>query len=98
METYFILEDNMPRLQKKLKRIESKCIQYGCSFEFKEIGEEVRSIKYDESGEILLAKYIKVQAEGVAKIPNWEFVAQSLEAAQKDGLKSVSAYMDSLHA
>ena len=29
---------------------------------------------------------------------NWEFVSQSLEAAQKDGLKSVSAYMDSLHA
>lgn len=29
---------------------------------------------------------------------NWEFVSKSLEAAQKDGIKSVAAYMDSLHA
>ena len=31
-KTYFIHEDNMERLEKKLKRIQSKCEKYNCHF------------------------------------------------------------------
>ena len=72
--TYFIHEGNMERLIKKLITIESKCRKYGCEFKFEVMGEELREDK-DGLGHVSYTKYIEVEAEGTARINNWEFIA-----------------------
>ena len=72
--TYFIHEDNMERLTKKLHTIETKCHKYGCDFQFQVVGEQLRKDK-DDFGHVRYARYIEVEAEGTARIADWEFVA-----------------------
>ena len=74
MGTYAIYEGNMERLQKKLLRISNKCRNYGCAFEYREVGEEYRDVK-DEDGNTCKARFVLVEAEGVAKMNGWRYVA-----------------------
>lgn len=71
---YLIYEGNMPRLQKKLQRIENKCKKYGnTEFKFEIKGEQYKEYKVD--GECFNNKYFIVDVEGIAKINDWIFVA-----------------------
>lgn len=72
--TYAIYEGNLDRLEKKLVTIQNKCSKYGCEFTYKQTGEEFRTITTEE-GEKVTARFILVEAEGVAKVNGWEFVA-----------------------
>lgn len=72
--TYAIYEGNLTRLEKKLATIQGKCRKYGCEFNYKQVGEEFRTITTEE-GEKITARFILVEAEGVAKVNGWEFVA-----------------------
>lgn len=71
---YEIFEANMDRLEKKLKRIEAKCSKYGCEFHYQKIGETYETV-HDLNGELATGRFILVEAEGVAKLNDWEFVA-----------------------
>ena len=71
---YNIFEDNMPRLTKKMATIEKKCRQYGCEFHFEEVGEEYREVKL-EDGTIATLRFVVVEAEGIARVNDWEFIA-----------------------
>lgn len=71
---FSIFEDNMPRLVKKMATIEKKCRQYGCEFKFEEIGEEYREVKL-ENGTITTLRFVIVEAEGTARVNDWEFIA-----------------------
>lgn len=74
MNTYYILEANMERLQKKLKTIENKCKKYNVEFTFNEIGHEFRE-KTTDDGYTFIQKYIIVEAEGVVSHNDWIFAA-----------------------
>lgn len=74
---YSIWEGNMEALMKKVTRIQNKCKKYGCDFHFEEVGEEFKTYEVDE-GEERTIRYIIVEAEGIAIINDWQFVA-SLE-------------------
>lgn len=71
---YAIFEGNMERLEKKLLRIYNKCKAYGCEFHYKITGETFKELK-DGKGRPYTARFIIVEAEGVAIVNNWEFVA-----------------------
>ena len=73
-KTYFIHEDNMKRLEKKLNRIKSKCDKYNCHFEYHKVGETYREVVLS-TGFRETAKFIEVCVSGVAIINNWKFVA-----------------------
>lgn len=71
---YKIFEGNMDRLEKKLKRIENKCKQYGnTEFKFNVLGEEYQNIR-DDNGNERTIKRIIIDVEGVAKVNDWMFV------------------------
>ncbi len=70
---YSIPEVNMENLRKKMTRIQNKCRKYGCDFRFEVVGEEFR-----ELDEMTSIKCFIVEAEGIAVINDWQFVA-SLE-------------------
>lgn len=72
--TYAIYEENITRLEKKLAAIQSKCSKYGCEFTYKQTGEEFRTVTTKE-GEKFTTRYILVEADGIAKVNGWEFVA-----------------------
>lgn len=72
--TYFIHEDNMERLEKKLQRIKRKCEKYNCYFEYHELGETYREVVLS-TGFKETARFIEVAVSGVAIINNWKFVA-----------------------
>lgn len=84
MQTYKIHESNLERLVKKLTRIQNKCRKYGCDFHFAEVGEEFETVK-DENGNEFLTRFVLVEAEGVAIVNGWRFVA-SLEHTEKGNL------------
>lgn len=71
---YAIHEDNMDRLRKKMVRIQNKCRKYGCDFRFEEVGEEFRELK-DEDGRARVARFVLVEAEGIAIVNGWRFIA-----------------------
>lgn len=71
---YSIFEDNMPRLIKKMATIEKKCSQYGCEFHFEEVGEEYRNVKL-EDGTTATLRFVIIEAEGTARVNDWEFIA-----------------------
>lgn len=75
MGRYFIYEENMERLVKKIKRIENKCAKYNLHFHFEEVGCEYREMK-QEDGTTVTAKFIEVEVEGLMKHESWEFVAK----------------------
>ena len=70
---YSIPEVNMESLRKKMTRIQNKCRKYGCDFRFEVVGEEFR-----ELDELTSIRCFIVEAEGIAIINDWQFVA-SLE-------------------
>lgn len=72
---YEIFEGNMPRLQKKLTRIQNKCTAYGCEFSYKELGESFKKVKDEETGLVHTAKFITVEVSGTARVSDWEFIA-----------------------
>lgn len=84
MQTYAIHEDNMPRLMKKMTRIQKKCKKYGCDFHFAEVGEEYRELK-TEDGEKYTARFVLVEAEGKAVVNGWKFVA-SIQNTEKGNI------------
>jgi len=70
---YSIYEGNLEKLEKKLKTISNKCIKFGCTFKYEIIGEEYRDIKIE--GIEHKIKFIIIEAEGIAKVNDWVFVA-----------------------
>lgn len=84
MMRYAIHEDNMPRMQKKMTRIQNKCGKYGCAFHFVEVGEEFRTLK-DEDGSEFTARFVLVEAEGIARVNGWQFVA-SIQNTEKGNI------------
>ena len=83
---YAIYEGNIERLEKKLATIAKKCSQYGCEFRYERIGEEFREVK-DDDGVVSTARFIIVEAEGVAKVNGWRFLA-TLEHTEKGNIIS----------
>ncbi|MCC8157279.1 MAG: hypothetical protein LIO54_08390 [Oscillospiraceae bacterium] len=71
---YSIYEENMERLSKKMTRIQNKCHKYGCDFHYEEVGEEYRELT-DEDGNKYTARFVVIDAEGVAEINGWKFIA-----------------------
>lgn len=70
---YAIFEENLDRLEAKLKRIENKCKKYGADFNYQVVGEEFREVG-TEDGNVIL-RFVVVEVSGFAKINDWEFVA-----------------------
>ena len=83
---YAIFEGNMERLTKKMTRIQNKCKKYGCAFTFNEVGEEFRELK-DEDGRAYTARFVLVEAEGIARVNGWQFAA-SIEHTKKGNILS----------
>lgn len=75
MNSYLIYEGNMERLMKKIIRIQNKCKKYGCEFHFEEVGEEYKEFKNESTGETFTRRFVKVEAEGVAVVGGWKFIA-----------------------
>lgn len=77
MTTYYILEENLERLQKQLKTIENKCKKYNAHFAFNILDEEpqYREVTDSFSGETHIYKFIPVEAEGTISHGAWDFVA-----------------------
>lgn len=86
MKQFAIYEGNMENLLKKIKRIENKCSKYGCTFHFAEVGEEFRELE-DDQGRKYNARFILVEAEGIAVINGWKFIA-SVEHTAKGNILS----------
>lgn len=74
MAQYFIREENMERLEKKMATLSKKFIQTHCSFKYEVTGEAYREVETDD-GQKYTAKYFVVEAEGVSKYNGWRFVA-----------------------
>lgn len=72
---YAVLDSNMDRLKKKLAAIETKCRRYGCEFHFEEAGDEFREL-IDEAGKPYMARFILVEADGIAKVNGWRYVGR----------------------
>ena len=78
---YEIFEDNLPALEKKLKRIEKKCKKFGCEFSYKIIREVYREIKIDDNSGVIpfarkrTVKFIVIEAYGKVIFNGWRFIA-----------------------
>lgn len=81
---YAIYEGNMERLEKKMARIQNKCRKYGCDFRCEEVGEEFRELK-DDNGCTYTARFVIIEAEGVAVVSGWRFIA-SVEHTSKGNI------------
>ena len=71
--TYAIYEGNMERLEKKMNRIANKAEKYGCEFRFEQVGEEYQTLKREDGYEYT-ARFVLVEAEGIAKVNGWKFI------------------------
>lgn len=81
---YAIYEGNMERLEKKMARIQNKCRKYGCDFRYEEVGEEFRELT-DDNGCTYTARFVIIEAEGVAVVNGWRFIAK-VEHTEKGNL------------
>jgi len=82
---YSIPEINMEGLEKKLRRIENKCLKYGCEFKYERVGEHFEKRKYKDDRGVVReenVKYIDIDVEGKAEVNGWRFAA-SLEYTDK---------------
>ena len=70
---YSIFEENMERLEKKLIRIQNKCMKYGADFHYEVVGEEFKNV--GTADEPKMVRFVIVEVEGFAKVNGWEFVA-----------------------
>lgn len=73
MQTYYILEDNLERLEKKLARIQNKCNKHSYTFHYKKMEPVYREIS-DEGGIKTTARFIPVEVFGEVKHEEWRFV------------------------
>lgn len=92
MEQFAIWEGFLPDLEKKVATIRRKCARYGTEFHFAEIGEEFRDVTDPNTINPLTGKpvvrrcrFVLVEAEGVAIVNGWEFVA-SVEHTAKGNI------------
>lgn len=69
MTTFSIYEGHIDELRKKVEKIQRKCNQLGNKFLYREVGEEYKTIGEDTF------RFIKVEAQGIAKLNGWQFVA-----------------------
>lgn len=81
---YAIYEGNMERLEKKMTRIQKKCRKYGCDFTYREVGEEFRELEDAEGGKYM-ARFVIIEAEGVAVVNGWKFIA-SVQHTEKGNI------------
>ena len=75
MNTYFIHEANLERLEKRLTTIRNKCRKHGTSFSYSLTGNVEYRDHVDENGDSIKIKYLEVAAEGKVEHGPWEFVA-----------------------
>ena len=75
MNTYFIHEANLERLEKRLTTIRNKCRKNGTSFSYSLTGNVEYRDHEDENGDTVKIKYLEVAAEGKVEHGPWEFVA-----------------------
>lgn len=73
-EVFYIPEDNMERLQKKLLTLEKKCKLNNVEFEYAILGDEFRTWKDDSNVEHTI-KFKVVRVKGEVKHEGWRFVA-----------------------
>lgn len=73
MPEFSIYEGYIPKLEKKLKTIANKCKKFGCEFTYNVIGEEYKDIEIE--GITHKIKFVRIEAEGTAKVNDWVFVA-----------------------
>lgn len=83
MNTFYIPEDNMSRLEKQLGTIQKKCSSNEFSFTYNKIGEEYKTFDISPDEQVTI-KYIVVEVEGTVKHDGWEFVA-TIDHANKAG-------------
>lgn len=74
MAIFYIREENLERLEKKLATIEKKCRNTHTSFKYEITGEEYKEFT-PEDGDPYIVRYIIVDVEGEAKYNGWRFVA-----------------------
>ena len=86
MATYFIHEDNMPRLEDKIKKIKAKCIKFGNEFNYQVTGE--RLVTHEDKS---VSRFVQVEVSGIAKIADWLFVG-SIDHTPKGNI--ISSYLD----
>lgn len=90
MERYSIYEGHMNDFMKKVTRIQNKCRKFGCDFHFEQVGEELQDVTCPD-GTVQKFRFILVEAEGTAKVNDWEFVA-SVEHTSKGNIFSKAMY------
>lgn len=102
MVKYAIYDGNMPRFEKALNRIKSKCEKYDCPFTYNTIGEEFRTetITTDEDGTILaspieiIRRFVVVEVEAHPVIDNWELVASLEHTKEGNIIHSINSNID----
>lgn len=73
--TYLIHESNIERLEKQLKTIQNKCNKLGTEFHYTKGNEVFQAVTDVDTIQTYVARFIEVEASGVARINGWEFVA-----------------------
>lgn len=73
--TYLIHESNIERLEKQLKTIQNKCNKLGTEFHYSKGAEVFKEVTDPDTLQTYIARFIEVEADGVARINGWEFVA-----------------------
>lgn len=74
MEKYFVLEDNLERLTKKVLSIKKKCEKYNVEFTFIPTGNVEYKTVTTCDGDTITAKFIEIAVKGNVHHENWEFV------------------------
>ena len=75
MSRYEVLEENMPKLEKKLERIRKKCEKYNCDFSYEIVGATHHEIEIDKYHSFI-GQFVIVDVEGTAIINGWQLIAK----------------------
>lgn len=102
MNKFAIYEENLPKFEKALNRIKSKCIKYNCPFTYNTVGEEYKTetITTNEDGTILASpieitrRFVVVEVEAHPVIDNWELVASLEHTKEGNIIHSVNNNID----
>ena len=75
MNTYFIHESNLERLEKKINAIKKKCNKNNSTFYYEQTGvEQFRKLEPDD-GPAYIARFVEVKVFGQLKYEGWKFAA-----------------------